>query len=305
MSDLATKGSDERNAVLAQLKTLTEEQQYDLWGELWEGKHRRTFMTIKPKIVEMEAPAPPSPAGPRNPAVLTEADLRSDFALAEESPLPPNLGGYLHASQPSRGGIEYVALSPPASPVLRCLKQPLFDKLIVPESGLVGPVSLFTDHKFFPDHSPKTEKDTNMTCSGFLGAPLEYDLSWIDLKFEKFAHPDDLRRVLRGLTFRWVRGSNTPWLRVTLSGFEPFLQTEAILSQNQEMLVASQLQEFHDKGIWTRYRINVKTPDGLSQRITSSEAFRVEVSAPDGGLGELHGPVHLKVLLGDTLYCQI
>jgi hypothetical protein len=311
MSDLTTKGSDERNAVLAQLRTLTEEQQYDLWGELWEGKHRRTFFKIKPKIVEVEAPAPPPPAavptGLRNSAVVTAADLQSDLALVEERPLPlpPPMGGYLHASSPSQEGIEYVAFSPPASPVLRCLKQALYDKLIVPESGYIGKVCLFDDPKFFPDHTPKTEKDTNMTCQGCLGFPLEYDLSWIDLKFEKFSHPDDIRRVLKGLTFRWIRGQNTPWLRLTLSGFEPLLMTEGVLSENLKDHVKGQLADFKETGIWTRYRVSVLTPDGLSQRITSSELFRVEVSCPDGGMGELHGPVHLKVLLGDQLYTQI
>lgn len=308
MSDLTTKGSDERNAVLATLRTLTEEQQYDLWGELWEGKHRRTYFTIKPKIVEVEAPAPPPPpAAPRNPAVLTAADLQAEFALAEERPLPSRagFGSYLRTLSPSPEGLQFVMGSPPASPVLRCLKQALYDKLIVPESGYIGKVCLFDDSKFFPDHSQKSEKDTNMTLPGMLGHPLEFDLSWIDLKFEKFSHPDDIRRVLRGLTFKWVRGQNTPWLRLTLSGFEPYIQTDPLLPENQQLLIASQLQSFHDQGIWTRYRVRVLTPDGLAQRITSSEAFRVEVSSAEGGLGELHGPVHLKVLLGDQLYTCI
>lgn len=310
MGELAVKGSVERNTVLASLRALTEEQQYELWGELWEERHRRTFFTMKPKIVEQEAPAPPppppGPARPRDPSVVTAADLEGDLALVEERPLPEvkSFNSYLDKA-PSRGGIQYVIGDPPASPVLRCLKQPLYDKLIVPEDGRMSQVVLFDDHKFFPDHSLKTGKDTNMTQSGMLGYPLEYDLSWIDLKFEKFAHPDDVRRVLRGLTFKWLRGQNTPWLRVTLSGFEPLLMTEGVLSDTLKEHVSKELAVFKDAGIWTRYRVSVLTPDGKPQRITSVESFRVEIVSPDGGIGELHGPVHLKVLLGDQLYTCI
>ena len=311
MSDLTTKGSDERNAVLATLRTLTEEQQYDLWGELWEEKHRRTYFTIKPKVVEAEATAPPPPpivpAGPRNTAVVTEADLQSDLALVEERPLPSRVGfgDYLRNFPPSREGIQYVISERPSQvAVLRPLKQALYDKLIVPESGHAGHVNLFNDCHFFPDHSPKTEKDTNMTCSGQLGSPLEFDLSWIDLKFEKFSHPDDIRRVLRGLTFKWVRGQNNPWLRVTLSGFEPLLMTEGVLADSLKDFVTGQLDDFKKNGIWTRYRVSVLTPDGKPQHISSNESFRVEIS-DDIGIGELHGPVHLKVLLGDQLYTCI
>jgi hypothetical protein len=299
MGELATKGSAERKEVLAKLATLTEDEQYGLWGELWAGKHRRTFLTIKPEA-EVQQPAPPPPAAPhqspppgplRDPSYLTEADLM------EERPLP--------FRELRRSGVEYVVGKPPATPVLRPLKQTLYDKLIVPESGHIGRVSLFDDCKFFPDHTQKTEKDTNMTLSGQLGFPLEFDLSWIDLKFEKFAHPDDVRRVLRGLTFKWIRGQCTPWLRVTLSGFEPRMDLEGVGDGELKEFVNKELKKFQDAGIWTRYRAGVLTPDGLPQRLSSTESFRVEVASPEGGIGELHGPVHLKVLLGDQLYAQL
>jgi len=312
MSELAVKGSVERNTVIASLRALTEEQQYELWEEMWKERHRRTFFTVKPKIVEQEAPAPPpppaAPAVPRDPSFVTAADLESDLALVEERPLP-TMGSFQSimrkAADDTFKRIDYVVGTPPATPVLRPLKQALYDKLIVPESGGITKVILFDEHKFFPDHSQKMEKDTNMTCSGFLGYPLEFDLSWIDLKFEKFSHPDDVRRVLKGLTFRWIRGQNTPWLRVTLSGFEPLLMTEGVLSETLKPFVTEQLAGFKEAGIWTRYRVSVLSPDGLPQRITSTESFRVEVSSSEAGLGELHGPVHLKVLLGDQLYTQL
>ncbi len=90
MGELATQGSAERKDVLAKLATLTEEQQYDLFEELWEGKHRRTFFQVKPKMEEVEEPSfppgteslPPTPPPGRDPSYLTESDLM------EERPLP-------------------------------------------------------------------------------------------------------------------------------------------------------------------------------------------------------------------------
>lgn len=307
MSELATQGSKERNEVIAKLRGLTEEQQYELWEEMWEERHRRTFFTVKPIVNEQEAPPAPAapPPLPPSTAVLTEADLKSEMALAEERPLP-----FLRLRKPlgeMPKGIEYVVGTPPASPVLRPLKQTLFDKLIVPESGSLQRVDLFTDCRWFPDHTAKTEKDTNMNMDGQLGFPLEFDLSWIDLKFEKFSHPDDVRRVLRGLVFKWIRGQSVPWLRVTLSGFEPVLLVEGQGSDEMRKQVEEFRRSVADMkdGVWTRYRVGVLTPDGKPQRITGPEAFRVEVSSPGGGIGELRGPVHLKVLLGDQLYAQL
>jgi hypothetical protein len=287
MAELTTQ---EYQDLLAKFKTLKEQDRYDLWADLWEGVHRLTFAQVKAPEPPPPPPAQPSCLPPPPPGAgvmesLTEDDLRESLSQ------PPS-------------GARYVLGRPPMQPVMRPLKQSLYDTLIVPESGHVGKVTLFDDCHFFPNHTQKTEKDTNMTLSGQLGHPLEYDLRWIDLKFEKFSHPDDLRRVLKGLTFRWVRGQSVPWLRVTLSGFEPYLAKDELGPGVSDEEVRRLLAAYDGDNKWTRFRASVLSLDGLPQRIGSSECFRVEVS-DDVGLGELHGPVRLKVILGDTLFTAL
>ena len=288
---MANISSDEYQALLAKFKALPEQDRYDLWSDLWDGVHRRTFAQVKP-IEQPASPAAPPPAGAGvMPPLPTEEQYLREIthdSHGEERLLP--LPRLIHV--PTQRRME---------PMLRLLKQPLYDKLIVPEDGHVGLVSLFSDCRWFPNHTPKSLKDTNMTCDGTLGFPLEYDLRWIDLKFEKFAHPDDLKRVLRGLTFKWVRGQTVPWLRVTLSGFEPYLAKDDLALFSDDA-VRRLLAAYDGENKWTRFRVSVLTPDGEPQRIGSTESFRVEI---EGNLGELHGPVHLKVLLGDTLCAAI
>lgn len=238
----------------------------------------------------LELPAPPA----RIETYLTTDDLGPAPTAAEGEPLLRDLP---QLRRRPATGTHYVLGMPPAVPVLRPLRHPLYDTLIVPESGVLaeGRGDLFVDCPWFPDHTPKTEHDSNLTQNGSLGYPLEYDLSHFEIQVEKFAHPDDVRRVLRGLVFKWIRGSNVPWLRVTLSGFEPYYGAET----DQAKVLAA----WPGEAVWLRHRHDAKTPDGEPQRIHSTESFRVE--AVSRNIGELRGPVRLKFLLQDTLYAQL
>jgi hypothetical protein len=71
----------------------------------------------------------------------------------------------------ARTGIQYVVGTPPQTPVLRPLRQPIYDteKLV---NGATAKLQLFSDHKKFADGTAKTEADTNQTQSGALGYPL-------------------------------------------------------------------------------------------------------------------------------------
>lgn len=276
--------TEEKNtALLENLRKLPEGEREDLIVAALQVKNvaRRGYLCVP------EPPPPPLPpplAAPEGDAEL----MTEDQARAE---------GLVRPAVP--GQVDYIVRHPVGLAVLRRLKQSVYDKLIVPENGNVGRVSLFTEPRFFPDHSPKTEADCNLTMAGGLGMPVEYDLRWIDIVFEKFSHPSDLKRVLKGLHFRWIRGQMVPWLRMTLSGFTPFLSAG---DEQTERAASKKLAQFAEEGSWTHYRADVRTPEGTPQRITSTESFRVDV---EGNLGELHGPVHLKVMLQDTIYVPI
>jgi hypothetical protein len=71
-----------------------------------------------------------------------------------------------------RSGVQYVVGTPPQTPVLRPLRQPLYDSEYL-VNGSQAKVSLFVDNKKFATGASKTEVDTNMTQSGQLGYPLK------------------------------------------------------------------------------------------------------------------------------------
>lgn len=252
-----------------------------------EDEARESFLTIPPSVPQ--APLHTSPSG--TPPSSPEAALPVEFLKSEDVP------GVI--KPPGVEGVEYVMHPQVGMPVLRQINQPIYDKLIVADDGRVN-VNLFDNCNTFPDGRPKTEHDCNLTMNGCLGYPNELDLHYIDLVFEKFCHPTDLQRVLKGLSFKWIRGQSVPWMRLTLSGFDPFLRGE--ISGLSEEKAEKQLAKAAENGVWTHYRVNVRTPDGKPQKIASTESFRVRV---EGSLGELYGPVHVKVLLQGTFYAAI
>jgi hypothetical protein len=245
---------------------------------------------------------------------LREGALPGDLPPGVESPIPRRRFG---------GPMEYVVGRPPATPVLRALKQPLFDTIIVPVEGIMSDaeIQLFADTKHFPDGSRKLRRHCNLSIDGQLGYPLEYDLTALELRFEKWSHPDDVQRVLRGLHLSWYFGQNTPWLRLSGSGFKPLFvlpheveDARAALQEQIERFAAS-------GGVWPAWTHDMRgahpyqhaegaegEPEPVksspcARRISSTESFRCGVEVNTGG--ELHGPVTMKVLMQDTLYAQV
>ena len=266
---------------------------------------------LKAEIPKLVAEAtkglmPPPLAGLRE--FITAADLEPGGGLppGAESPIPRSLRGR---------GIEYVVGTPPFTPVLRALKQPLFDTLIVPEEGISSEaeIQLFTDRNLFPNGSRKFRRHCNLSQDGSLGYPVEYDLTSLELRFEKWAHPDDVRRVLRGMHLSWYFGQNTPWLRLAGSGFKPLIVLPHEVESMEEE-VRKQIAAFAETGVWPAWThdmtANLPQPaDGPvlskpgARRISSTESFRCGVEINTGG--ELHAPVTLKVLMQDTMYAPI
>jgi hypothetical protein len=137
-----------------------------------------------------------------------------------------------------------------------------------------------------------------MTQPGMLGYPLEFDLSALELRFEKWAHPDDVARVLKGLRLNWFFGQNVPWLQLTASGFQPLIVLPHEVEDAQAE-VRRQIAAFTQHAVWPAWRHDMETPDGKARRISSTESFSCRVACD---VSELHGPVRLKVLMQDTLY---
>lgn len=171
--------------------------------------------------------------------------------------------------------------------VYREFKQPIFDTLIVPERGGSVNVALFSDHKRFPDGTPKEQwKDCNFLLDQQLGFPLQYDLKRLDLHIEKYAHPSDVEMVMKGLKVMFMLGQGQLVLGATAATFAPRLVG------SYPELIEDQIAKFAKDGVWRHYTHPVEL------KLGSTEQFRCEMS---GFFGELHGSVHLKVLMQGTL----
>lgn len=174
-------------------------------------------------------------------------------------------------------------------------KYPLYDTLVVPASGEVNEC-VFIDHLKFPDGTPKRQSDTNLTQNSQLGHPLEYDLSWFELRFEEWEHPEDVRRVLAHMMFTWIFGGDTAFLRTSGSGFTPvpFAGTHAA------KVIDGELRDKAIKeGVWPILMHRFESPDGKPRQIQSTESFRAKLEI---NAGKLEGAVRLKVFMQDTLY---
>lgn len=105
----------------------------------------------------------------------------------------------------ARTGIQYVVGTPPQTPVLRPLRQPLYDteKLT---NGQTTKAQLFADNKKFADGTTKLECDTNMTQSGSLGYPLEFDLVGFLTELERGATRAQHNDIYTKIVFKWFFG---------------------------------------------------------------------------------------------------
>ncbi|MGH8898199.1 MAG: hypothetical protein ACRDZ4_14560 [Egibacteraceae bacterium] len=174
-----------------------------------------------------------------------------------------------------RTGVQYVVGTPPQTPVLRPLRQPLYDteKLT---NGQTGTVSLFADNKKFADGAQKLECDTNMTQSGQLGYPLEFDLVGFLTELERGTTRLQQNDVYNKLVFKWFFGQNVPWLRIKLTKMpEGIGQTGSVSTGTGDAVEASIVS--NGWGVVTNF-YNFTTPDRKARRISSTESFRNELT---------------------------
>lgn len=174
-----------------------------------------------------------------------------------------------------RTGVQYVVGTPPQTPVLRPLRQPLYDteKLT---NGATGTVSLFADNKKFADGTQKLECDTNMTQSGSLGYPLEFDLVGFLVELERGTTRLQSNDIYNKIVFKWFFGQNVPWLRIKLTKLpEGIAASGSVSTGTGDAAEASIIS--NGWGVVTNF-YNFTTPDRKARRISSTESFRNDLT---------------------------
>lgn len=168
----------------------------------------------------------------------------------------------------ARTGIQYVVGTPPQTPVLRPLRQPIYDtaKLVDLQTSRR---QLFADSKKFADGTEKFECDTNLTQSGQLGYPLEFDLVGFLAELERGTTRAQHNDIYNKIVFKWFFGQNVPWLRIKLTKIpEGVASSGSVASGGSEVSIIS-----NGWGVVTNF-YNFTTPDRKARRISSTESFR-------------------------------
>jgi hypothetical protein len=173
-----------------------------------------------------------------------------------------------------RTGIQYVVGTPPQTPVLRPLRQPLYDSEFLTD-GATGTVSFFQDNKKFATGAQKLAVDTNMTQSGQLGYPLEFDLVGFLFEMERGTSRDQSNSVYNSCVWKWFFGQNVPWLRTKLTKIP-----EGIAASGSVAIGTGAATEVsiisNGWGVVTNF-YNFTTPDRKARRISSTESFRMDL----------------------------
>lgn len=164
-------------------------------------------------------------------------------------------------------GVEYVVSTPQGQAVLRPLRYPFYDDIIM-ANGATQCKVLFANHRQFDDGSAKSLCDTNLTLDSQLGSPNLFDLVGFTGELEYGVSQADFNDIYNKSTFTWVFGTNTIFTRTTLrkipQGIGPngFNSSGTIITQG----LPTQNSYF-----------NFTTPDRKARRIDSVEQFRNEV----------------------------
>lgn len=171
-------------------------------------------------------------------------------------------------------GVQYVVGTPAQTPVLRPLRQPIYDSEIYPAAG-VRELQVFVNNVTFAAGGAKNEADTNLTQGGSLGTPLEFDLVGFTMEFVRAEDMLADHNVLyNNGVFIWVFGQNTIWLQVRDT------RIPEGITQSGSTAVAGASILGNGWGVVTNF-YNFTTPDRKARRITSNESFRARKLWPD------------------------
>lgn len=173
-----------------------------------------------------------------------------------------------------RTGVQYVVGTPPQTPVLRPLRQPLYDSEKF-TNGQTQSALLFTDNRKFQDGTQKTEADTNMTQSGQLGYPLEFDLVGFLVELARGTTRTQFNDIYNKVVSKWFFGQNVPWLRIKLTKMPEGIGATGSVSTTVAATEASIIS--NGWGVVTNF-YNFTTPDRKARRISSTESFKGELA---------------------------
>lgn len=202
-----------------------------------------------------------------------------------------------------RTGIQYVVGTPPQTPVLRPLRQPLYDTEKLTD-GQTLQASLFVDNKKFADGTPKLECDTNMTQSGQLGYPLEFDLVGFLVELQLGATRLQFNDIYNKVVFKWFFGQNVPWLRIKLTKMPQGIGPSGSVSIDGNATAAEASIITNGWGVVTNF-YNFTTPDRKARRISSTESFHNDMTICSAlSLGSL-AVVKITCWMLGILYAQL
>ncbi len=177
---------------------------------------------------------------------------------------------------------------------LRAQNQPLYDTVIVQPPNGPSPKAadvLFVDHMKFEDGTMKMERDSNLRQAGQLGFPLEFEIEALELRFEEYGEPEDVRRFLSGTTVIWFSGEDIPQFSLTASLFDPCF----LAFKSEDIEIKEAAVKLVEAGLWPICRKTIR-----KRTITSHEPFRVEFRY-DKPLA-LSAPLRVKALMLGTLW---
>jgi hypothetical protein len=173
---------------------------------------------------------------------------------------------------------EYVTGTPAQTPVLKPLRYPLYDTENLTVSVPYTEIDLFVDNKKNGAGAAKTESDCNMTTSGQLGTPLEFDLIGFIGHLKIGTALADYVTFYNGGVFKWITGQTTTQLVVKVQQIPAGVAPHGFYTQASP---ANATLIAHGWGVTSNF-YNFTTPDRKARRITSNEAFKNVITFPAG-----------------------
>ena len=196
-------------------------------------------------------------------------------------------------------GAQYVVGSPPATPVLRPLKQPMYDTEIYPAAG-AGRLQFFVNSATIAaTGAAKTLAETNMTQNGQLGTPLEFDLIGFNMEIARRSDANaiaDVNNIFNTGVWTWVFGQNTPWLTVPVTRIP-----EGLGPTGFSTLAASAATVNGTPHVTNFFNFAV---DRRARHIFSTESFRGELAYPNGVVA-INTATRIRFFMLGILFAQL
>jgi len=173
---------------------------------------------------------------------------------------------------------QYVFGSPAEKPVLRPLRQPLYDC----EGWLAGAANtagfnLFSNNTVFATAAlgAKNASHTNMPGAGQLGTPIEFDLIGFTGQLQWGVDIDEFNQFMNRGVFTWTFGTTTVWLTTKLTTIPQGIAPVGFTTVPGTTIIANGTQNQQNF-------YNMVSTDKRARKILSNEQFRNRISHPAG-----------------------